>query len=85
MADQIPTKLKARRVRVHVATTLTLIRDMRLRRDAVHVASIDEISWRSLDLYTIALDLCEDAELRELVAQARGSVAVLLTQSASQR
>jgi hypothetical protein len=71
---QIPSKMKARRVRVHVTTTLAYIQRIRLPRDAARCRSIDEISWRSLDLYTIALDLCEDDGTRELVAQARGTI-----------
>jgi hypothetical protein len=70
----VPSKLKARRVRVHVSTTLTTIVEMRLRRDAARCRSIDEVSWESLDLYTIALDICEDDGTRELVAQARGTI-----------
>lgn len=70
----VPSKLKARRVRVHVSTTLTTIVQMRLRRDAARCRSIDEVSWESLDLYTIALDICEDDGTRELVAQARGTI-----------
>jgi len=76
---QIPSKLKARRVRVHVSTTLVAVVEMRMHRDAARCRSIDEVSWESLDLYTLALDICEDEGVRELVAQARGTIIAHLT------
>jgi hypothetical protein len=75
----IPTKLKARRVRDHVATTLSYIQRVNMQRDARRVRVIDEVSWESHDLYTLALDICEDAELRSLVLQARGAILTALT------
>ena len=75
----IPTKLKARRVRDHVATTLLYIQRVNMQRDARRVRVIDEVSWESHDLYTLALDICEDAELRSLVLQARGAILTALT------
>jgi hypothetical protein len=83
MPEQIPTKLRSRRVRVHVETTLICIRRMNMQRDAVRVRAIDEVSWESLDLYTLALDTAEDDGLRALVLQARGAIqSALLTRSA---
>jgi hypothetical protein len=72
--EQVPSKLRARRVRAHVATTLASIQRANIRRDAARCRAIDEVSWESLDLYTIALDLCEDDQTRDLVAQARGTI-----------
>jgi hypothetical protein len=77
--EHIPTKLKARRVRDHVATTLSYIQCVNMQRDARRVRVIDEVSWESHDLYTLALDICEDAELRSLVLQARGAILTALT------
>jgi hypothetical protein len=77
---QIPSKLRARRVRVHVATTLAHIRRFSLRREAVQCRQVGEVSWASLDLYTIALDICEDDQTRDLVAQARGTIITRLMQ-----
>ena len=77
--EHIPTKLKARRVRDHVATTLSYIQRVNMQRDARRVRVIDEVSWESHDLYTLALDICEDAELRSLVLQARGAILTALT------
>lgn len=78
--EQVPSKLRARRVRVHVATTLAHIQRVSLRREAVRCRAIDEVSWASLDLYTLALDLCEDDQTRDLVAQARGTIITHLMQ-----
>ena len=78
--EQVPSKLRARRVRAHVATTLAHIQRVRLRREAVRCRAIDEVSWASLDLYTLALDLCEDDQTRDLVAQARGTIITHLMQ-----
>ena len=72
--DGTPPKLRARVVREHVHTTLIRIRSMRIDRDAARCRDIDELSWAALDLYTIALDLCEDRIHRDLVAQARGTI-----------
>jgi hypothetical protein len=47
---------------------------MHMQRDAVRVRAIDEVSWESLDLYTLALDTAEDDGLRALVLQARGAI-----------
>jgi hypothetical protein len=78
--EQVPSKLRARRVRAHVATTLASIQRANIRRDAARCRAIDEVSWESLDLYTIALDLCEDDQTRDLVAQARGTIITHLMQ-----
>lgn len=79
--EVVPAKLRARRVRVHVETTLLCIVRLNMHRDAARCAAIDEVSWASYDLYTIALDTCDDAGLRDLVSQARASiVSQLLTQ-----
>jgi hypothetical protein len=80
VSQPVPAKLKARRVRDHVETTLALIVSMRVRRDAARCRSIEEISWESHDLYTLALDTCEDEEVRDLVAQARAAILTSLTQ-----
>lgn len=40
-------------------------------RDACRVEIVSEISWHSLDLYTLAHDMADDEELRILVSQAR--------------
>lgn len=74
-AQPIPAKLRAKRVRIHVQTTLIAIIELRVDRDASRCRSIDEVSWESFDLYTIALDLADEPVLRDLVAQARGTIA----------
>jgi hypothetical protein len=79
MQPPLPCKLKARRVREHVSTTLIAIRRMRLARDAAQCEGIDAMTWETLDLYTLALDTAPDERLRELVAQARGTLLAHLT------
>ena len=76
--EHIPTKLKARRVRDHVATTLSYIQRVNMQREARRVRVIDEVSWESHDLYTLALDICDDDDLRVLVLQARGAILTAL-------
>jgi hypothetical protein len=77
----IPPKLRARRVRDHVTRVLIELRRERVQRDAVRCVVITEISWDTLDLYTIALDAAEDDELRFLVQQARGTIITALVRS----
>lgn len=77
--DGTPAKLRARVVREHVHTTMIRVRALGLNRDAARCTSIDEVSWASLDLYTIALDLCEVRVHRDLVAQARATIQAHLT------
>lgn len=79
MPEQVPHKLRSRRVQRHVETTLVAIRSMRMHRDAARVGRIDEVSWESLDLYTLAYDTCEDGDLRFLVGQARSTILAALT------
>ena len=77
-AHAVPSKLRAKRVRIHVETTLVMLVELRVDRDGARCASIDEVSWDSHDLYTIALDLADEPVLRDLVAQARGTIATHL-------
>lgn len=72
--SEIPPKLAARRVRVHVETCLESIRRPGGVRDARRVRSLVEFTWESLELYTLCADLAEDDELRSLVLQARGVI-----------
>lgn len=68
-------KLGARRVRVFVGEVLHSATFVQIEgREATCCASISEISWRTLDLYTLAFDLCEDDELRFLIGQARMAI-----------
>lgn len=83
--NPIPAKLRARRVRDHVHRVLWELRVARVQRDAVTCIAVTEISWRSLDLYTIALDAAEDDELRFLVGQARGTILAALVGSRDER
>ncbi len=55
-------------------------------REATSSPSILSVEWTTLDLYTVALDLADDDELRNLVAQARSMLLrELLRRSESQR
>lgn len=72
-------KLKASRVQEHVRSCLTELRKAAIApgcagRDATAAPSIISIEWSTLDLYTIAVDLAEDGELRNLTAQARSMI-----------
>ena len=84
-------KLKASRVQRHVSECLAGIGSVRktegcMGRDATACISIMKIEWSTLDLYTIAVDLAEDGELRNLTAQARSMILrELLRRSASRR
>ena len=81
----VPAKLSSRRVLRHVETGLERIQRCRPAiRDARRVRSLVEITWESLELYTICTDLAEDAELRALVAQARGTIYTHLVGSGDQ-
>jgi len=83
--NAIPAKLRARRVREHVHRVLVELRAARVTREASSCISVTEISWRCLDLYTIALDEADDDELRFLVGQARGTIIAHLIASNNQR
>lgn len=72
--NPIPAKLRARRVREYVERVLHDLRAERVPRDAVRCCCVTEPTWDCLDLYTIALDMAEDSELRFLVQQARGTI-----------
>ena len=77
--SEIPKKLQSRRVRSHVESVLISIRQApESRRDAQRALAIMAVNWETLDLYTLAFDLCEDEELRFLVGQARGTIALEL-------
>ena len=72
-------KLKASRVQAHVRACLIGIRRQRVGRqcvgrEATACPSIMEIEWSTLDLYTLAVDLADDDELRNLTAQARSMI-----------
>lgn len=82
--NQIPAKLRARRVREHATRVLIELRAARVRRDAVRCVAVTEVSWDCLDLYTVALDAAEDEELRFLVQQARGTIIASLVGHADQ-
>lgn len=69
-------KLRAKRVQEHVLNVLYSLRRSHIHsgcvgREATSSPSIVSVEWTTLDLYTIALDLADDDELRNLVAQAR--------------
>lgn len=69
-------KLKAKRVQEHVLQCLYALRRSDIQqgcigREATSSPSILSVEWTTLDLYTVALDLADDDELRNLVAQAR--------------
>ena len=82
MEKKIPAKLRSRRVIRHVETCLAWIQRSRgCVRDARRVRQVSEISWESYDLYTLAMDLAHDDELRILVAQARACIAGRLMQT----
>ncbi len=81
----VPAKLTSRRVLRHVETCLERIQRSRPAvREARRVRSLVEMTWESLELYTICTDLAEDAELRALVAQARGTIYTHLVGSGDQ-
>ncbi len=44
------------------------------RRDACRSFGLASMSWETYDLLTLALDLCDDDELRILITQARHSL-----------
>lgn len=84
-------KLKAKRVQEHVLQCLYALRRSDIQRgcigrEATSSPSIISVEWTTLDLYTVALDLADDDELRNLVAQARSMLLrELLRRSESQR
>lgn len=81
---KIPAKLQARRVLRHVETCLVVIQRSRpALREARRVESLTEITWASLDLYTLCADVADDDELRSLVSQARGTILATLIERAS--
>jgi hypothetical protein len=80
----LPEKLRAVRVQRHVKAVLRIAKrlpvgDGFVRRDAARSAGFSSISWETWDLYTMAVDLAEDEELRLLVSQARQTVLGELT------
>lgn len=80
--SDVPAKLRSRRVIRHVETCLAwLQRDRSSIRPARRTLDLVEFSWESHDLYTLAMDLAEDDELRFLVAQARACIAGRLMES----
>ena len=82
MEKNVPAKLRSRRVIRHVTTCLAYVhRNRSTVRDARRCVSIHEFTWASHDLYTLAMDLAEDDELRFLVAQARACIAGRLMES----
>lgn len=83
--NQIPAKLRARRVREHVHRVLIELRAAGVQRDALRCVAVTDVSWDCLDLYTIALDAAEDDELRFLVGQARGTIIASLVVSNDER
>lgn len=84
-------KLRAKRVQEHVLNVLYSLRRSHIQsgcigREATSSPSILSVEWTTLDLYTVALDLADDDELRNLVAQARSMLLrELLKRSESQR
>jgi len=84
--DDPPEKLRSARVMREVI--LTLERARRLHgsrlpagcsgRECTACLSVWEVSWRSHDLYTLALDLAEDDLVRGLIGQARTAIALRL-------
>lgn len=81
----VPAKMASRRVLRHVETCLERIQRCRPAiRDARRVRSLVEMTWESLELYTICTDLADDPELRALVAQARGTIYTHLVGSGDQ-
>jgi hypothetical protein len=80
----LPEKLRAVRVQKHVTAVLRIARRVRdgdgfRRRDAARSLGFASISWETWDLYTMAVDLADDEELRLLVSQARQTVLGELT------
>lgn len=68
----------------HVTAVLRIARrlpvgDGFVRRDAARSLGFASISWETWDLYTMAVDLADDEELRLLVSQARQTVLGELT------
>jgi hypothetical protein len=88
---KLPCKLQSRRVQAHLRAVLISIRRVNIQpglvaRDAVRAPNIREIDWCVLDLYTVAMDLAEDDELRVLVSQARTMIlSELVTRSECRR
>ncbi len=85
--SEIPRKLVAKRVQRHLRDVLAAVRaSPESGRDCARAHALLEITWDTLDLYTLAYDLCDDDELRFLVGQARGMIALaLVKQSSHQR
>lgn len=80
----LPEKLRSVRVQRHVAAVLRIakrlpVREGFVRRDAARSRGFASISWETWDLYTMAVDLADDEELRLLVSQARQTVLGELT------
>lgn len=68
-------KLESRRVRIHVETVLEFaVTRGNSEREAIRCRSILSPTWETLDLYTLAVDLAEEDDLRFLVAQARAAI-----------
>lgn len=88
---KLPVKLQSRRVQAHLRAVLISIRRVNIEpglvaRDAVRAPNYREIDWTVLDLYTVAMDVAEDDELRVLVSQARTMILTkLVTRSESPR
>ena len=80
-------KLESRRVQAHVETVLSFaITRGNSDRAALRCRSILSPTWETLDLYTLAVDLAEEDDLRFLVAQARAAIlGDLIKRSESQR
>ena len=81
---KLPEKLRAGRVQKHLMQTLRIARKLPKGagfkpRDAARSAGFASVSWETWDLYTMAVDLAEDHELRMLVVQARQTMLRLLT------
>lgn len=84
--DDPPEKLRSARVMREVVATLERARRIHAARlpagcagrECTSCLSVWEVSWRSHDLYTLALDLAEDDIVRGLVGQARTAIALRL-------
>lgn len=83
----VPAKLRSRRVREFVLLVSRDLRALGVRREACRCQAVIAVTWDCLDLYTVALDLAEDDDLRFLLQQARGTILASLvaqTMSASE-
>lgn len=80
-------KLESRRVQDYVETVLSFaVTRGNSDRAALRCRSILSPTWESLDLYTLAVDLAEEDDLRFLVAQARAAIlGDLIRRSENQR